>query len=61
MYDWQLLDTALEKCEIYLGNTKIDKTDLREFKRLIADNFFSEKKLIYSSITASDIFLGYLL
>lgn len=60
MYDWQLLDTALEKCEIYLGNTKIDKTDLREFKRLIADNFFSEKKLIYSSIPASDIFLGYL-
>ena len=60
MYDWQLLDTALEKCEIYLGNTKIDKTDLREVKRLIADNFFSEKKLIYSSIPASDIFLGYL-
>lgn len=60
MYDWQLLDTALKKCEIYLGNTKIDKTDLREFKRLIADNFFSEKKLIYSSIPASDIFLGYL-
>ena len=60
MNDREVLQTALDKCELYLGNTRIEKANMKKFEQLMLDNFFSDNRLVYISIIPDDKFLSYI-
>lgn len=59
MDDREVLQTALDKCELYLGNTRIEKANMKKFEQLMLDNFFSDNRLVYTSVIPNDQFLSY--
>ena len=60
MNDREVLQTALDKGELYLGNTRIEKANMKKFEQLMLDNFFSDNRLVYISIIPDDKFLSYI-
>ena len=57
MNDREVLQTALDKCELYLGNTRIEKANMKKFEQLMLDNFFSDNRLaaLYNFYAASEV------
>ena len=60
MNNRDVLQAALDKCELYLGNKKIEKTNMKQFEQFILDNLFSKNKLAYVSIIPNDKCLSYI-
>lgn len=60
MDDREVLQAALDKCELYLGNTRIEKASMKKFEQFILDNIFSKNKLAYISIVPNDKILSYI-
>ncbi len=56
----EVLQAALDKCELYLGNTRIEKASMKKFEQFILDNIFSKNKLAYISIVPNDKILSYI-
>ena len=60
MNDREILQSALDKCELYLGNKRIEKANMQQFEQFILDNLFSENKLAYISLIPNDKCLSYI-
>lgn len=58
MNDREKVQAALDKCELYLGNEKIEKENMEEYIQLILDNFFSENRLVYTSVVPNEQLLS---
>ncbi len=56
--DREKVQAVLDKCELYLGNQRIEKENMEEYIQLILDNFFSENRLVYTSVVLNDQLLS---